>query len=1216
MPIDFEEYRVSSDARYCDDAFNQYVKDNFCAHVENRFEDLLPRCICPKCERSPSTTWSNEVLVPIEIVRFHCDTCQLFWNTCKVCSTSECDKDFKPVSKRVPRRGRVQILDSQVESHMSRLHSHDITDFEVNADRIGDEPVEMELDTLGTDVNDDVLFSFQTALDAMFPDSDTSIHMHHLKEAVYHRETSKKYSHFHITKYWMKTSQCDLPRNDVKLFLRLVRLMMLCSRDDLVDLSFVVDSLMKSKEKERCRLNAKVARLKSQLQSAVDAIRSLEVVVECNEITNCDVDFKELYQTLDTQSSISVSSIQLDDSIVDVPMPRSVQMMRQILESKAGFVSSCVIPQIHLHASGCAYVLPSDVLKMAICLGVPLEHVIGKNYDVNVLHHRSIYRCSSIRNRIASSDIPDSGLSVALGYWSDGCICGTDSKGGRSSAKTITIHIPHPKMSIRHVFPVCFGRKNDDSTDVLKILLDDIETMSNTPMTCYVPSLKKIATVHIILGYALQDRPEHSETTSFMSSGGIFSKRVGVSCPVVVKRTGMSSGQTDINTSDETDMCEKRLASCEDCHKRRIDKFCSGELQTASSSYLRCARCYDWDMVAVKFKPHMYYPNDMLPSQNQQDMERSDGMEYVLQGKRVTFHSMKYACGIIFSKVLNNEWSLRNAEQYARVECIRHVTWKRVYVKAVSLRGTENEDENITMPDDVLPPFWNQDVIKLDGVHLGVMHYLFLNVGSHLMTCIKDKLRGNTWKHVYDLWNDILKDVRAMSLSWCKCWTLGSKDKPASVWVSENYVGFSMICKTLALSLRSLEMISEDMTVIESACNAYYCLVSYVMSPNIPSEEEILAVGALSKIFLTTIQELDNSVYKERHENKIETASCFVNLLSLSEKMESFGIVRNYWEGGIRGEGIFLWLKRIVKRGLHNPAVARTILTKLYKAQSLEDMIRFEDNEESYISYVQSETNNTSEEDVVEDDPLFNTERYRRFHAYKVIEDIETKLDEKKPVAVVNYVRGTRDNQFFIMLGRNKKKKEVVKVVFHDMRMQFNTKTFDAYLDGEPFDISDLSECASDFLSCLLVPMYDKNTTNVNGVEEVELLRQYYLISEDHKEFGRGLRFVFPNMNKPQDTGDPNADTNMNETELTPEDITFCQDRTKCMSLIDLEVNEVEGCEFGKVKKFRYKNSIAIAVNALWTISYYETRLQTRSKKNIDVTFATLKDVLKDPIEV
>ena len=70
------------------------------------------------------------------------------------------------------------------------------------------------------------------------------------------------------------------------------------------------------------------------------------------------------------------------------------------------------------------------------------------------------------------------------------------------------------------------------------------------------------------------------------------------------------------------------------------------------------------------------------------------------------------------------------------------------------------------------------------------------------------------------------------------------------------------------------------------------------------------------------------------------------------------------------------------------------------------------------------------------------------------------------------------------------------------------------------------------------------------------------------------------------------------------------------MSLIDLEVNEVEGCEFGKVKKFRYKNSIAIAVNALWTISYYETRLQTRSKKNIDVTFATLKDVLKEPIEV
>ena len=1211
--IVFDECRISNSNGFVDDGFNLFIRSSFCLPHDMNIEAITQRCLCRRCSKYPSTTWYSSVN-SVNIIRCECDSCSIYWNVCLKCPNNMCLYAFSPVSHKLRRNKRNDTLEEQITSHLNTCNCH--LHLRINN---GYEP-EFDTNLDSSFFQDDVeapsenaTESFRSMLDEMFPDADTDAQMNVLKEALFHRETTKRYAEHNILKSWMKTDGCNLSKDDVQLFLRLVQIMNLSGRDELSDLAFVIDALCKKKELERKRMSDEMCRLTKLLNESKLALQSLHQTLTSHNVTS-NVDFQELFGAMDTEGVGFEETISLQT--IDVPMPRSVAAMRQILEAKHGFLASCVIPYIHLHTSGCAYVLPSEVLRIAICTGVPIEIIEGPNYSTETLHPRSVYRSLSIKNKIMSSSVGLDAITIAIGYWSDGCICGTDSKGGRNSAKTITIHIAHPQMTTRHVFPICFGRKDADDSEVIQLILEDLETLNMEPMRCYVPKLKKITDVHILLAYALQDRPEHSETTSFMSSGGTFSKRVGVSCPVVIKRTqfGQTSNNISHNESESSVICEKQLASCSNCHSNRIMKFCRGEYQSASRSSQRCAHCYDWDMLSLMYKPIKGFPPDQLP-QEAQNIENYEDIGYVMKAKQVSFESMKTACDIIFLKVLNKDWKLKEVEQFSRTECIRHDTWRKVYDRAILLRNTPTLID-VQLPSDVLPPFWNQGLLKMDDIHLGVMHYLFLNVGSHLIMCIREKLKGTPWTHVYNLWNSILCDIRSMSLSWCKCWTLGSKEIPASMWVSENYVGFSMVCKTLSLSIRSLSNLVEDTLLIEDACNAYYCLVSYIMSPTEPTRESITIVNAMSKIFLTSIVQLDNSIYKDKEDNKVQSASCFVNLLNVGFKMEQFGIIRNYWEGGYKGEKIFLGMKSVIKRGLHNPGVAKSILRKLYQAQSIEEMISNNLDEDSYVSYVDAQASTEVTDNVMADSTLFDVDRYRKFHAYKDIEDVNDKLNEKRPLAVMRYENRTSDSYvLYVLLGHRQRTKKVVRLDLEDQTNYFNTKTFNISIDGDIMDIDQLSNDSKDFVSCLLLPLFQKVVQHLDGERSLVVVKKYYLISEDHEECGRGLRFNIPLMHERENEDtiqvDDVSQNIMNR--LSQAEIVFCSTYESCISLKDRTTEPKDGCEIGIVTKFRYKQGIQVPSHAYWTVSYYENSdNRRRAKMNEEIDYIQLKAILCD----
>ena len=62
-------------------------------------------------------------------------------------------------------------------------------------------------------------------------------------------------------------------------------------------------------------------------------------------------------------------------------------------------------------------------------------------------------------------------------------------------------------------------------------------------------------------------------------------------------------------------------------------------------------------------------------------------------------------------------------------------------------------------------------------------------------------------------------------------------------------------------------------------------------------------------------------------------------MLSVVDEMRKKGIQRNYWEGGLSGEGILRFVKPLVKRGLGQLGVYKCTLKKFYQLRAINNMI-------------------------------------------------------------------------------------------------------------------------------------------------------------------------------------------------------------------------------------------------------------------------------------
>ena len=284
----------------------------------------------------------------------------------------------------------------------------------------------------------------------------------------------------------------------------------------------------------------------------------------------------------------------------------------------------------------------------------------------------------------------------------------------------------------------------------------------------------------------------------------------------------------------------------------------------------------------------------------------------------------------------------------------------------------------------------------------------------------------------------------------------------------------------------------------ESAVNEETKFIPEVLITGMPFFFVYMSVSFFIPIFTTKVfkypktqaeDETDESIEKSI-DSKIETTGCVIPVLSLGKEMKEKGMHRNYWEGGLFGEGGFRGVKPFIKRGTHLTGVFLATLNKMYIVRSIHEMIACDDV---------LDENGFSISDETEDTELLDVSRYRRFHCYAKLEILNNAIDTKSPIAAFYH---HTQKKFFLCYG-TKNKKELLEIKLTETRNLLDTFLFNVELDSDDNakDIAEVSLDSSEYLSVLMLPL-------CYGNDEDDVL--YYAIADDHKEYCGDANWKIP----------------------------------------------------------------------------------------------------------
>ncbi|KAL3943124.1 MAG: hypothetical protein SGARI_000048 [Bacillariaceae sp.] len=284
-------------------------------------------------------------------------------------------------------------------------------------------------------------------------------------------------------------------------------------------------------------------------------------------------------------------------------------------------------------------------------------------------------------------------------------------------------------------------------------------------------------------------------------------------------------------------------------------------------------------------------------------------------------------------------------------------TLTAVFDRALSL------EPNADFTEECLPAKLRSNAtIEFNQMIPGIMHLLFLGITRALLNLIIALLKTHRkYAEFVRAGTVILKEVRALSLQFCKAWAFGSLTTPTGPWVSENCLGFARCMKSVYSVVGPLlSEWPEQLLLVRKAIWSYAAVVARVMQDKYTSHL-VEETECYIKVFLSDIEYLDSHLRgNSKRKPRIETTGNLIYLLRLPEFMRDFGPLREFWEGGIRGEGIFRYLKPLVRKGVHNPGVPQALLSKYYSdlflTWILDDRKMNQDNDEDDGDMVDDET--------------------------------------------------------------------------------------------------------------------------------------------------------------------------------------------------------------------------------------------------------------------
>ena len=805
-------------------------------------------------------------------------------------------------------------------------------------------------------------------------------------------------------------------------------------------------------------------RIIDQLQTSLTRQIQMNHIYRSQLLTN-HIDPNDIADGSVLNSIDDLPEISREATNKSISLPTTSQELRQLTEGKSSVIENLVTPKVMI-VDGYAIVLPSKAIQLYFHLGdLKFESNSNSNFTHQNIEQRSSHLSRNVRKQSVKHhpEVPF----VPLVYWSDSAEMST-TKTNRSSGKIGTISFLQYPVEKENVFLIALGSSKLGNFDTAQNrILQDLCELSRNPIRSLDPRTYGFDQVRFGLTTVVQDRPEHDDFTGCIGHGGMFSKVPGISCPIKIVNQNNNSGNDHPSKRIET---EKNLMSCNECFHKRLQYLAQGDLINASKSNLQCNECYDWELLSVKFS----FNDDKFKSIYGSNTQ---------QAKIVTFQTMKAAMNLICYNVFHRRWPhMYQVRSFAKLECI-----KQKYaddIREFAKRAYEERQPNPPpIPVTMLPPAMRYCDIELSQCLVGVMHTVVLNGGKVVLSTIKDVLtKEQSWSDFYENTNKLLSQLRSLSLSWLKCWTFGSSNKPGGGWLSENYLGFMTISKSIAFYGSNLFGDERKRDIFRQLICCWNQLVTMILQPIEVSDNHCLNVLALVKIFLNyyALLEIKN---ESIHATKLESTSCLISLLTISDIMKLHGTQRNLWEGSLFGEGMFRMVKPFVNRGLYTVGTAKNVLDRHYKTRELNSMIAEVNHE------IHQENNQRSDYDDDHDfdssSPLNEDElRYRSFHAYNSLNAFKEKVNEKSPTALIY---SKEDQKFYVLVRKGRSKRVIHQLTFNNISEVTNTSIFESMIyDENETEV----ESIKNFTSCVSIPFQ----ISVNQ-------KDHYILNEERMEY-------------------------------------------------------------------------------------------------------------------
>ena len=638
-----------------------------------------------------------------------------------------------------------------------------------------------------------------------------------------------------------------------------------------------------------------------------------------------------------------------------VAIPTTMLHIRQnITDYSDAFLNLLPMPRVESIGSigsKFAYISLREIVQNFLAFGYELVKY-SQNHDGKVTQIVDCLHCRRRYKEIqAMYSVPV--LVLWIIEWSDGYDPHSFSKANRGSAwtKVITFVPPHNKTnSIEYTYPVALGLSSGNRDVVESKFRDELLELSDA--TClknvfYSATHKGFIRVHVELLVSLMDQPERRSATS-ISRGNSN----------VASRWGYSVSLNDV---------QHKLVPCSDCAK----KLLSGDRDWDKSSCTKCEQWkIIHGSTQLKWKKPEDFPSDecegdmLVPMKLSFDLLKNavtKTANNVTNGTWSKKQAEEYLAYFCVQKTFANE-IIRRYENI-RVLGIASANLDQDHQEYANVMEMVLEDEEAFTPVDT-PPLWSRGASLNQHIDV-LMHLVFLGAVDGTLKFIHVWLKKQSkYSSFMRLASTRLNVIQKLNLKWCKA--MPYKGNKLGGWVSENYLAFARVCKWFflildnvgrdeeeyveptkpqnkwtkkentgwlkirgldtkgnALELRTrvatlqqkeggpppvLEPCGGTIDDVFNLVSAMFLMVRSVMVKSC-GNDEVKEAERCIKLFLTRLVQFEKLMITDGNKARWISSYTFPCLLNIPDIMREFGPMRNYWEGGIKGEGFLRFLK-------------------------------------------------------------------------------------------------------------------------------------------------------------------------------------------------------------------------------------------------------------------------------------------------------------------